>query len=243
MATARTPATVEPLLADTYTTIPAIVMTGAALWDRTQHQFIDPIHLQPQAVPGIISAFQGSGINPFVYTLADNKKSLQVYHTSALTPHEQTFVDQRTGLPLKKFILSPGEIPGSALSRIIMLVFAMGPRQQIAQVAHKARRDPGIMVSVYPDIFNPGIDYIEIFHATVSKAAAVRRLADSLGAKAITVYGDNVNDLSMLAVASDAVAVANALPQVKQRASRCIGSNQADSVALDIQTLFHRQCD
>ena len=34
VATARTPATVEPLLRNTLTTPPAIVMTGAALWDR-----------------------------------------------------------------------------------------------------------------------------------------------------------------------------------------------------------------
>ncbi|MDE5554439.1 MAG: HAD hydrolase family protein, partial [Muribaculaceae bacterium] len=34
VATARTPATVVPLLADTLTTPPAIVMTGAAMWLR-----------------------------------------------------------------------------------------------------------------------------------------------------------------------------------------------------------------
>ena len=34
VATARTPATVVPLLAETYTSVPAIVMTGAALWIR-----------------------------------------------------------------------------------------------------------------------------------------------------------------------------------------------------------------
>ena len=34
VATARTPATVERLLQNTLTTPPAIVMTGASLWDR-----------------------------------------------------------------------------------------------------------------------------------------------------------------------------------------------------------------
>ena len=33
VATARTPASVEVLLADTLISVPAIVMTGAALWD------------------------------------------------------------------------------------------------------------------------------------------------------------------------------------------------------------------
>ena len=41
VATARTPATVEPLLADAPTALPAIVMTGAALWDRRHRRYVD----------------------------------------------------------------------------------------------------------------------------------------------------------------------------------------------------------
>lgn len=42
VATARTPATVEPLLCETATSIPAIVMTGAAMWDRKEKRYIGP---------------------------------------------------------------------------------------------------------------------------------------------------------------------------------------------------------
>ncbi|WP_304643331.1 HAD family hydrolase, partial [uncultured Muribaculum sp.] len=41
VATARTPATVNPLLAHTVTSLPAIVMTGATLWDRNTMRYID----------------------------------------------------------------------------------------------------------------------------------------------------------------------------------------------------------
>ena len=43
VATARTPATVDVLLEDTYTSIPAIVMTGAALWDRERRRYLRPV--------------------------------------------------------------------------------------------------------------------------------------------------------------------------------------------------------
>ena len=41
VATARTPATVDPLLASTYTCCPAIVMTGAAFWNREKRQLVN----------------------------------------------------------------------------------------------------------------------------------------------------------------------------------------------------------
>jgi len=65
----------------------------------------------------------------------------------------------------------------------------------------------------------------------VSKAAAIREVARRHGARRIVVFGDNLNDLSMFAVADTAVAVGNALPQVKAAADITIGSNDADAVA------------
>ena len=54
------------------------------------------------------------------------------------------------------------------------------------------------------------------------------------GADRVVVYGDNLNDLPMFAVADEAVAVANARPQVLAAADRIIGRNTDDSVAKDM---------
>ena len=75
---------------------------------------------------------------------------------------------------------------------------------------------------------------MEVFAVGVSKAAAIRRLAGRIGADRVTVYGDNLNDLPMFAVADEAVAVANAMPGVGEKADRRIGANYEDAVALDI---------
>lgn len=45
------------------------------------------------------------------------------------------------------------------------------------------------------------------------------------------VFGDNLNDLPMMRVADTAVAVGNALPEVREEAAVTIGPNSADSVA------------
>ena len=60
-----------------------------------------------------------------------------------------------------------------------------------------------------------------------------------LGADRLTVYGDHINDLPMFAVADEAVAVANALPEVLDAASRTIGPNTLPSVAMDMRKIFY----
>ena len=58
------------------------------------------------------------------------------------------------------------------------------------------------------------------------------------GATRVVAFGDNLNDLPMLAAADLAVAVENALPQVRQAADIVIGPNTADSVARFILSDF-----
>ena len=72
VATARTPATVEPLLSHTLTNLPAIVLTGAALWDRKSHQYLNT-HFFPHRLA--VSAWRcclDHGIRPFIYMLGND---------------------------------------------------------------------------------------------------------------------------------------------------------------------------
>ena len=82
---------------------------------------------------------------------------------------------------------------------------------------------------------------LEIFAPGVSKAAAVDRLRTLTGADEVTVFGDNLNDLPMMAVADRAIAVGNALEAVRDAADEIIGANSTDSVARYIAS--HYCCD
>lgn len=70
VATARTPATVDPLLANTFTRCPAIVMTGAALWGRQRRQIVDPVILPHGVAAEIVDKFREVALDPFIYTIA-----------------------------------------------------------------------------------------------------------------------------------------------------------------------------
>ena len=237
IATARTPATVEPLLRDTLTTLPVIVMTGASMWDRKGMRYINPLLLSGPQTDALISAFTDHGISPFIYTLGDNG-DMRVYHDREMTPEESRFHSERSHLTLKRFIFEPpGQYTGQHPDAILILGIGETPR--ISALAAWLRSDPGLSVSAYPDLANPHTSYIEVFRQGVSKAAAVLRLKAMLGADRLTVYGDHINDLPMFAVADEAVAVANALPEVLDAASRTIGPNTLPSVAMDMRKIFY----
>lgn len=245
IATARTPATVEPLLHDTLTTIPAIVLTGASMWDRSRHVYINPSTIPTDAAGLLEATFLRHGINPFVYNLNPDG-TMQVLHVPAMTPDEAHFYEERKALELKKFIFHNGPFcihsdkpcESIATSKTILML-GIGDTPTVNRLADTLRQDTRYSVSAYPDIFDSARSYIEVFRTGISKAAAVLRLKDMLKADCVVVYGDHINDLPMFAVADESVAVANAHPSVRAAATRTIGPNTLPSVALDIATHFN----
>lgn len=229
VATARTPATVDVLLKDIDLRLPAIVMTGAAMWDRREARYVNAHLISPELSRKAVRVFRDEGLQPFMYCISGDM--LDVYHHGPLSREERAFVDARTGLGLKKFHLdsTAGQVEDA---RDVLLIFGMGDYELLSRVAERLSSDE-YSVSFYEDNASTQY-YIEVFAAGVSKAAAVKQLAAMTGTDEITVYGDNLNDISMMAVATDPVAVANAKPDVIQAASRIIASNCDDAVALDV---------
>lgn len=229
VATARTPATVEPLLADTYTTARMVVMTGAALWDRPGHRYVDMKLLPAGQVGIIVEAMKRHGASLFGYSMSPGGH-LDVYHPATeLNAAEKRFVELRRNLALKTFHLAE-PLPSACYSSTA-LFFGMGSREAIVRLAEDLRTRTDCYVSYYKDTYLPDTWLIEIFAGGVSKAAGIRRLKESLGADRLVVFGDNLNDIPMFEIADLAVAVSNALPEAKAAADIIIGSNNDSSVA------------
>lgn len=237
VATARTPATVVPLLKGTRTTPPAIVMTGDAFWDRKTAQFTDPHFLPEYDVTQTLDLCREHHVHPFVYVMAPDGISLDVYHAApALNKAEENFYLERANLSLKRFHLCT-PAPFRALTAS-MLFYAMGDEDSIRRAAETIRVGSECSICCYPDVFNPRVWNLEMFPPGVSKASAISELRNRLNADRLVVFGDSLNDLSMFAAADVAVAVGNALPEVKEAADIVIDANFTDSVARFIESDF-----
>lgn len=238
VATARTPATVSGLLKDVDVRIPLVVMTGAALWDRETNTYINPKFHNEETARRLAALYREKKLSTFVYQLGEDNL-IHIYHIGEMSPLERKFVEERLNSPFKTFhIPDDGDsVLPDRLDRVV-LFYAMRPTEQVRRVHDVIKDADDLRAVFYHDMYGDEIALMEVFGPGASKAEAVKELASEAGAGRIVAYGDNVNDLPMMAVADEAVAVANAVPAVKEAADRIIGPNSGDSVAADILRNF-----
>lgn len=231
VATARTPATVAPILSDVRLSLPAIVITGAAMWDNHTGKYSDIRYIDEEMTLELLRIYHDTGTRSFLFTL-DNDM-IDIYHLNGeLLPLQRQFMEERLHSPWKRFHIDPSgrEILPTDISKTI-LFYTMLP-DAISYSTYNLIKDiPGVKAQYYHDIYGPEIGILEAFSAGATKADAVRALARRVNADRVVCFGDNINDLPMMEVADLAVAVENALPEVKEAADIVIGPNTADSVA------------
>ena len=238
VATARTPATVVPLMQQVHARLPFIVIGGSAMWNPVSMSYEHTRGIDDMTVNAVADVFDRRGAHPFIYR-RHGKNLLHTHHYGPLSTQEERFIAERHHLPLKQFFLDDRDFRHS--DDEALLIFSMNKYAVLKSIADDLRTSvPTCSVMVYHDIFDESEGYLEIFSAGTSKAAAIRDLARQLGAGRVVVFGDNRNDIAMMQAADFSFAVDNAFTEFKSVASEVIGPNTVDSVARWIETeLLH----
>ncbi|MCL2858922.1 MAG: HAD family hydrolase [Streptococcaceae bacterium] len=85
-----------------------------------------------------------------------------------------------------------------------------------------------------------GFRSIDIMNAGISKATGLTHLLSHFNwtAENLVAFGDQMNDLEMLQFAGKSIAVSNAVEQIKAVSDIQIGSNNENSVLLEIEKLI-----
>ncbi len=238
-ATARTPATLCHILKDVRLPLPVICMTGSAMWYPHENTYTQIRYLAPQTAREIIDLYRRLRFPTFVYALRDNM--IHVYHIGRMSKYEREFMEDRLTSPYKRFHIDPagGDTLPPDMEHII-LIFAMQPVGESRRAYEEVCKEiKGCNPIFYPDLFDPEMGFMECFGAESTKGKAIERLRKMTGARKIVAFGDNVNDIPMLRQADVAVAVGNAVPELKEVADIVIGPNTEDSVAQFINDCAH----
>lgn len=225
IATARTPATVSILLSPLHLRLPLAVLTGAVLWNPATNQYSEPKFIDEGVVRRVVEIYRKADFPVFVFTLRDDH-ILHIYHLGALNDIERKFIAERKDSPYKSF-----HVPESGRSELperldnVLLFYSTQPTAPAARVYEEVRRVEGANPLFYHDIYGPEIAVLEIFSPAASKADAARRIARMAGDNCIVAFGDNTNDLPLLRAADTAIAVENAIEEVRRQADMIIGRN------------------
>lgn len=231
IATARTPATVCGIIKDINMNQRAIVMTGAAIWDPVTNHYSDLKYFKETAAKELVDAYHEMGFPIFLFTL-DNE-IINIYHIGGkLNDIEREFMEERLDSPFKRFHIPADhhEVLPEVFDKTI-LFYGMQPTEHAERTFRRTTLIADCRPQYYHDIYGPETGIVEAFSADATKANAVKTMKKRTGADRVVVFGDNINDIPMMKVADVAVAVENALPEVKEIADIVIGPNTDNSVA------------
>ena len=194
---------------------PVALMNGTMLRDMARGVYVAVEQFSPDAARAVLDCLTRFG-EPFVYVydpaapvLGD---PLTTWYRELANDAMRRFRDERIGRWGKPFFRfrRAGELPGSTV-----YFCQLDAEDPIRRADAALEGIPGIRRTFYPDAYEPGLWYLEVFPETASKRHAVDFLRAHTGCGRVVAFGDNRNDLPMFEAADVAVAVTNAPEEVR----------------------------
>ncbi len=226
IATARTPATVFPILRGLHLRAPMVMMGGALVYDPMAQEYKRKYEIDIETARRIYGILYQHGVNGFVYTM--DKGILTVFYETLEPPQMFQFYEERVRLYNKPFshISSFAEIDRGPL-----LISIRDQKERLWPVCHAVEELAGIQISFYEDVYLNGYWYLEISSGEASKCRGIQYIREQYGYTRIIGFGDNLIDLSLFEGCDEGYAVENGRDELKQAATGVIGANDEESVA------------
>ena len=227
VATARSMISAMPILQGVHFAAPIVLMNGVFVYDTETKRAVKYHEIEHSVLQKVLDCFYEKNLHPFMFLYGDDYK-LSIKYTEFDNDGMKEFYDERVDLLDGRFtqtddltIIEKGQHP--------VYVNYYSLPEVLDDVVEKLKDIPQIDFAYYKDSYSD--DWlIEIYSHTASKANGAKEVKEIVGAEFITAFGDNLNDIIMLNGADIAVAVENAVPQVKEIADVIIGNNNDNSV-------------
>jgi Cof subfamily protein (haloacid dehalogenase superfamily) len=235
IATARNYDSVRPILEGLNLKLPVILFNGVYLTDfHSGHNVSESHFISTNVIDHLLELVLPQKIDPFIYTYGDVHR---VYYREAHNPGSQAYVASLNSDPRLEQI-TQYNIPENERVSGFLLIDTHPVLQPVCQSLRQSFPEE-INVYFAEDVSMRGFHWLQSFHQHANKGRMVKQLADHLDwpLEKTVVFGDYVNDLEMFKVAGRAIAMANALPEVKDAAHEVIGSHQSGAVIDYLESL------
>lgn len=214
---------------------PVVTNNGVFIRDSESGAVLDSVAFAPEALQEIRAAVEQAGISPLVYSLVNGEE--KVFWVAG-TENEgiRYYFDNRQGD--KRF--TPVGSSDELYQGEIFYFTCIGEREELLPVYESLCWEKQVHCTLQQELYREEY-WCELMPGKASKAAAVLRLRELLHAERVIAFGDAINDLPLFEAADEGYAVANAVPELKERADGIIASNDADGVVNWLQAFWSRQ--
>ena len=230
VASARSVASIRPMLHGLTLNLPVIEFNGAFLSDLEtgRHEVVHS--LEPQVTEAVFTSITRLGKTPLVSTFDGRQDCL--YYDEPENEGTRWYVSdrQKNNDPRLRRSTDLRE----ALHEQVVCLTVIDQAELLRDLEAQVTEQCGDQVEthLFENAYSPGWYWFTIHDRRATKDQAIRSLMEACGLDGgeLIVFGDQINDVKMFRIAARAVAVANAHPDVKRHATHVIGSNEEDSV-------------
>jgi 5-amino-6-(5-phospho-D-ribitylamino)uracil phosphatase len=227
-ATARSFTSASRVTAPLRLSLPVITYGGAIVVDPRTGQPRPARKLAVEAVAEVLRLTSDSAvIRPVVFAIHEGRDRV-CWLADHVTPGVASFLEQRPGDPRLLPLRDWGTIDVASTFYLALIGGGEPLHDLYGRLTEVRARCHAVLAE---DVYTADEWWLAITAPTATKAAALAVLKRELAADTLVCFGDNHNDLSMFAVVDTALAVANAVPELRAVASSVIGANTADGVA------------
>ncbi len=230
VASARSVVPMRDILHGLTLELPVIVCNGAFLSDLKTGRHAIVNSLEPPITQAIFSTITRTGRMPFVSTFNGRQDCL--YYDEPANEGARWYIsDRQTNRdPRLRRAINLSE----ALDEQVVCLTVIDQAEPLVELEAQIAEQYGELVEthLFENAYSRGWYWLTIQDRRATKDQAIRCLMETYGLEVdeLIVFGDQANDIKMFRMAAQAVAVANAHPEVKRHATRVIGSNEEDSV-------------
>jgi len=237
VATARSFSKTQEFLKELKLELPLILLDGAMVATSSK-KLIALNTLTKEIGDAIIEESASFGIYPYVIALNDHQTLEESFDIPPILNHYQKFLIENHYTNDSR-IVHQKRIQGA--KDTLKLVY-MGEESILRPLAKHLQKvfKKQIEVKLSPENYMQCY-FLTILHPLSDKAHALEKLHEYLNrdTKDTTVFGDSINDIGMFKLAGKAIAVNNALEEVKKEADIVLKeSNDEDAVAKYLQRVI-----
>ena len=226
VATARTAATTLQMVSGIPINVPVILMNGASIYDVQNSTYVKTYFIEKPSVQQLFSAIKRHNAAGFVYIIEDDM--LSTWYEQINSDHTLRFVEERIQKYGKQFA-QIDDFSGLA-DKPVLYYSVCDVKEKLVPLQEELCKIEDLHIEFYGDVYEDGFWYLEACSVHASKYNAVKFLREEYGFDKVVSFGDNLNDLPMFLASDESYAVANAKPEVKEKATSVIPGNDEDGV-------------